>query len=235
MSFVKQCEVRHFQAAKKRNFRCQNSQRVAVRCQKSENSNREMESTRRSLLAGCAFSLPAFARIESRADDDFEKMEGIRGKDYGKSRMRVPDYVKSSSGLQYQDLITGKGDDVQEGNTLLIDWDGYTIGYYGRPFEARNKTKGGAFVGDDKDFYKVTLGAHKVIPGFEEALYGMKVGGIRRFIVPVELGYPNNDFNTLGPKPSTFSGKRALDFVLKNQGLIDKTLLFDIEVIRILS
>ena len=30
-------------------------------------------------------------------------------------------------------------------NTLQIDWDGYTIGYLGRIFEARNKTKGGPF------------------------------------------------------------------------------------------
>jgi hypothetical protein len=29
------------------------------------------------------------------------------------------------------------------------------------------------------------------------------------------------------------AGRRALDFVLKNQGMIDKTLLFDIEVIKI--
>ena len=28
---------------------------------------------------------------------------------------------------------------------LKVDWDGYTIGYYGRIFEARNKTKGGSF------------------------------------------------------------------------------------------
>ena len=34
---------------------------------------------------------------------------------------------------------------------------------------------------------------------------GAQVGGIRRLIVPVELGYPDNDFNKKGPKPSTFS------------------------------
>lgn len=28
-------------------------------------------------------------------------------------------------------------------------------------------------------------------------------------------------------------GQRALDFVLRNQGLIDKTLLFDIELLKI--
>jgi len=43
-------------------------------------------------------------------------------------------------------------------------------------------------------------------------------------IVPPELGYPNDDpkHDRVGPKPSTFSGQRALDFVLKNQGLVDK-------------
>ena len=28
---------------------------------------------------------------------------------------------------------------------MQVDWDGYTIGYYGRIFEARNKAKGGSF------------------------------------------------------------------------------------------
>jgi hypothetical protein len=46
-------------------------------------------------------------------------------------------------------------------------------------------------------------------------------------------GYPDNDFRKLGPKPSTFAGERALDFVLANRGMIDKTLLFDIELMRV--
>lgn len=79
--------------------------------------------------------------------------------------------------------------------------------------------------------------------------------------MPPELGYPENDFNKRGPRPTTFSvmlesslcnshvqlhilslrnntdvsqGQRALDFVLRNQGLIDKTLLFDIELLKII-
>lgn len=35
----------------------------------------------------------------------------------------------------------------QEGDTCVVDWDGYTIGYYGRPFEARNK------VGEEGDIW----------------------------------------------------------------------------------
>eukprot|EP00879_Flechtneria_rotunda_P009077 GHRR01009504.1.p1 GENE.GHRR01009504.1~~GHRR01009504.1.p1 ORF type:complete len:268 (+),score=68.52 GHRR01009504.1:109-912(+) len=163
----------------------------------------------------------------------YEPMEALKGKDYGKPRMVYPDFTMTPSGLQYKDLREGTGETPQPGDTLIIDWDGYTIGYYGRPFEARNKPKGGSFMGDDKDFLHIVLGKHEVIPAFEEAVSTMKVGGIRRIVVPVELGYPNNDYKKQGPKPTTFSGERALAFVLGNQGMIDKTLLFDIDLIRL--
>lgn len=147
---------------------------------------------------------------------------------------RYSDYVTTPSGLQYQDLVQGTGSQPREGQKVVVDWSGVTIGYYGRPFEARNKPRGGAFTGDEKEFFRFKLGDSTIIPAFNEAISSMKEGGIRRIIVPVELGYPNNDFNNAGPAPSTFSGRRALDFVLKNQGLIDKTLLFDIELIKVL-
>lgn len=57
---------------------------------------------------------------------------------------RYPDFTMTPSGLQYKDLREGSGESPQPGDTLVVDWDGYTIGYYGRPFEARNKVRGGA-------------------------------------------------------------------------------------------
>ncbi|KAL3700337.1 hypothetical protein R1sor_018359 [Riccia sorocarpa] len=164
---------------------------------------------------------------------EFADMPALRGKDYGKSKMRFPDYVETPSGLQYKDLREGTGPAAEEGDQVMVDWAGYTIGYYGRIFEARNKAKGGSFEGNEKDYFKFRVGNNEVIPAFEEAIKTMRVGGVRRLIVPPELGYPNNDYNTRGPKPATFSGQRALDFVLKNQGLIDKTLLFDIELLKV--
>lgn len=177
----------------------------------------------------------AVTALPAAAEPKFEQMEALKGKDYGKVRTKYPDYVLTDSGLQYKDLRDGSGDTAAHGSHVTIDWDGYTLGYYGRPFEARNKSKGGAFVGDTKDFLRFTVGDHSVIPAFEEAMVGMKVGGVRRLIVPQELGYPGQppDFTKQGPTPGNFSGRRALDFVLKNQGLIDKTLLFDIELMRV--
>ena len=63
------------------------------------------------------------------------------------------------------------------------------------------QAKGGDFTGDDKDFLRVKLGKDALVPGFEEAIRSMRAGGVRRVVVPVELGYPDNDFNKAGPKP----------------------------------
>ncbi|XP_020254408.1 peptidyl-prolyl cis-trans isomerase FKBP19, chloroplastic isoform X1 [Asparagus officinalis] len=210
-----------------------------VSCSKDGGKSAGCSFNRRKLVMVSSIGLigNAFSSIldkEGASASEFADMPALRGKDYGKSKMRYPDYTKTQSGLQYKDLRTGEGPLPKMGDTVVVDWDGYTIGYYGRIFEARNKTKGGSFEGDDKDFFKFKLGSQQVIQAFEEAVVGMAPGGIRRIIVPPELGYPENDFNKLGPKPTTFSGQRALDFVLRNQGLIDKTLLFDIELLKVI-
>ncbi|EWM25288.1 Peptidyl-prolyl cis-trans isomerase, FKBP-type [Nannochloropsis gaditana] len=152
-------------------------------------------------------------------------MPGIEGRGYGKPRTKYPDFSQTPSGLQYKDVREGKGNSPTVGDRVVMDWEGYTIGYYGRPFEAKGKTKGGAFDSADKEYLRFVLGKTPMIPALEEALQTMKPGGIRQVIVPAELGYPVNDpgHDRVGPKPSTFSGQRALDFVLTNQGLVDKT------------
>jgi len=133
-----------------------------------------------------------------------------------------------------KDVKVGEGAAPRAGDRVVIDWSGYTIGYYGRPFEAAGKTKGGAFEAE-KDLFRFELGDKKVIPALERAVSDMRVGGVRQIIVPPELGYPPSDpgHDKIGPKPSTFSGQRALNFVLQNQGLIDKTLLINVELKRV--
>ena len=91
--------------------------------------------------------------------------------------------------------------------------------YYGRPFEARNKAKGGAFTGDEKEYLRFVLGDGSAIGAVDEAIIGMRAGGIRRIVVsPGPLFYPLDKPRSKLPRPSTFSGERALYFVLENQG-----------------
>ena len=73
-----------------------------------------------------------------------------------------------------------------------------------------------------------------VIPAFEECVKDMRVGGIRRIIVrPGELSYPGTltrrggRFDEgMGPVPNSLSGRRALEFVLRNTANVDKVSLF---------
>jgi FKBP-type peptidyl-prolyl cis-trans isomerase len=67
------------------------------------------------------------------------------------------------------------------------------------------QAKGGSFEGNDKDFLRIQYGTTKLIPGVQLALSGMKVGGIRRVIVPESLGYPNGDYKNWQPSPTTFA------------------------------
>lgn len=87
--------------------------------------------------------LPALLARPSQAKalDNYEPMEALKGKDYGKSRMSYGDYVKTPTGLQYLDLKVGEGPAAKADDAVVLDWAGYTIGYYGRPFEARNKVR----------------------------------------------------------------------------------------------
>jgi FKBP-type peptidyl-prolyl cis-trans isomerase len=198
-------------------------------------------SRRRALGVSAAAAAAAFLDASSRpALAEFqtsnEYMPSLEGKDYGKSKYVYPDFVQLPDGLQYKTMKEGTGAEMTSGKKAVIDWDGYTLGYYGRPFEARNKSKGGAFTGDDKEFVRFTADDPKIIPAFREAVLGMRAGEIRRVIVPggSELSYPQGrKWKTMGPQPSNFSGERALGFVLENEGMIDKTLLFDIELIRV--
>jgi FKBP-type peptidyl-prolyl cis-trans isomerase (trigger factor) len=129
----------------------------------------------------------------------------------------------------------GSGEAASVGDRVVYDWSGYTIGYFGRPFQAKGGPQGGAF-DKDIDYERTVIGSGKVVKGLESAFVGMRPGGVRQVVVPYDRGlsYPADDkkHDLVGPKPVTFSGIRALDFVLDNPR-IDRTLLFNVKLIRV--
>lgn len=87
----------------------------------------------------------------------------------------------------------------------------------------------------DLDFSRTVIGSGTVLPGLEKALAEMKPGGIRQVLIPYgPMSYPAEDLEhtKVGPKPTTFSGQRALNFVLENPR-VDRTLLFNVKLVRI--
>jgi len=194
------------------------------------------------VLAYCGLSLGAVApSLDGNATNNgvalasCVDMPALQGKGYCKPQTIYPDYVLTDTGLQYKDLRIGAGATPSKGDRVVIDWDGYTVGYFGRIIQAKNLSKGGSFEANDTGFYRFILGEERVIKAFEDSLYDMKEGGIRRIIVPPgALSYPENkSWRQVGPKPLSLSGQNALGFVLVNDGAIDKTLLFDIELLGV--
>lgn len=188
-------------------------------------SNDEL-AARRAFLSGLAGLLGAIPNLAIAEDSDSMYAP--------KFVQEYADFSESKSGIRIREVSPGKGDGARMGDRVVYDWSGYTIGYFGRPFQAKGGPKGGAF-DKDLDYERTVLGSGGVVKGVEEGLMGMKVGGVRQVVVPFgELSYPVDDapHDRVGPKPSTFSGDRALNFVLENPR-VDRTLLFNLKVVRI--
>ena len=183
--------------------------------------------------ATCAALLAALPSAASALEQTV-RMDGLNGQ--GKPKTFFSDFETTESGLQFKDFKQGAGPRPGRGDRVTLEWTGVTVGYQGRYFETRNKPKGGAFADDGflQEPLAFAVGDGSVIPGIDEAVQGMAAGGIRRIIVPEEIGYPRDGFAKIGPKPTTFSGQRALDFVLASKSsMMDKTLMFDLKLTNV--
>jgi len=88
----------------------------------------------------------------------------------------------TKSGLKYIDHQVGSGEVAMKGNTVSVHYTGwlYVDGKRGMKFDSS---------ADRNMPFEFRLGAGKVIPGWDEGVEGMKVGGKRELIVPPDLGY----------------------------------------------
>jgi peptidylprolyl isomerase len=81
-------------------------------------------------------------------------------------------------GLKYVDLKVGKGALPQAGQTVRVHYVGWLLD--GTKFDSSR---------DRNEPFTFALGEGQVIPGWDEGVKTMRVGGLRRLIVPPKLGY----------------------------------------------
>lgn len=96
----------------------------------------------------------------------------------GQDKKDEPKIVKTASGLRYQDLKVGDGKEAKAGHLVQVHYTGWLTNK--KKFDS-SKDRGKPFV--------FPLGAGRVIKGWDEGVAGMKVGGVRKLMIPPELGY----------------------------------------------
>jgi hypothetical protein len=103
-------------------------------------------------------------------------------------------------GLKYRDLKEGSGLTVNRGDTVTVNYTGW-LAINGEEFDSSKKHGG----------QPATFSLDRVVRGWGEGIPGMRVGGIRKLVIPSELGYGKQ-----GQPPSIPP---------------DSTLIFEVEVL----
>ncbi len=109
----------------------------------------------------------------------------------------------SATGLEYWDIKEGTGAEATCGKTVTVHYTGW-IDSTGKKFESSL---------DSGKPFSFRLCKDRVIPGWEEGIDGIKVGGTRRLRIPPSLAYGDKG-----------SGKDIPP---------NATLVFDIELLRV--
>ena len=82
------------------------------------------------------------------------------------------------------DLRVGTGDEAAEGRVVTVHYTGWLYD------PSRPDDKGAQFDSSaERDPFPFTLGTGRVIAGWDRGLPGMRVGGLRRLVIPPSLAY----------------------------------------------
>ena len=83
--------------------------------------------------------------------------------------------------LETSDVVVGTGAPATQGSDVAVKYVG---AFYGTGEEFDSSWSRG-----EDETLPVTVGAGRVIPGFDRAIDGMQVGGRRMVVIPSDLGY----------------------------------------------
>jgi peptidylprolyl isomerase len=86
--------------------------------------------------------------------------------------------VTTASGLKYTDVKVGSGASPVKGKQVKVHYTGTLEN--GKKFDSSV---------DRNEPFVFVIGVGQVIPGWDEGVMGMKVGGKRKLIIPSKLGY----------------------------------------------
>ncbi len=86
-----------------------------------------------------------------------------------------------SAAFSQTDVIQGTGATATQGRTIMVSYTGWLYD------PTRPESKGTQF--DSNAGFSFQLGVGRVIPGWDQGVVGMRIGGLRRLIIPPNLAY----------------------------------------------
>jgi FKBP-type peptidyl-prolyl cis-trans isomerase FkpA len=123
--------------------------------------------------------VPAGLRLVSRPDP-------------GSSRKTRVSATVSATGLTIEDTLLGEGAAAAAGQLVDVHYTGWLAG--GRKFDSSRERE---------EAFKFVLDSGDVIPGWDEGVLGMKVGGQRRLVIPPHLGFGEHGAGSAVPPNAT--------------------------------
>ncbi|MGH7504945.1 MAG: FKBP-type peptidyl-prolyl cis-trans isomerase [Longimicrobiales bacterium] len=96
--------------------------------------------------------------------------------------------TRTGTGLYYQDVVAGTGATAADGQTVDVLYQGWLPN--GTLFDA---------ILDPHSPYTFTIGVSPVIRGWHEGIAGMRVGSVRKLVIPPSLGYGNRRNDPIPP------------------------------------
>jgi peptidylprolyl isomerase len=149
------------------------------------------------VAAGCGDDDSSPTSADTRSSDSISVQSGAEAANRTKPKVFVPEGSPPQS-LVEEDVIEGSGPAAKAGDEVTVNYVG--VGFdTGKEFDAswnRNEP------------FSFTLGASEVIPGWEQGVEGMRVGGRRKLVIPANLAYGETG------SPPVIGPNETLEFVI---------------------
>jgi FKBP-type peptidyl-prolyl cis-trans isomerase len=150
---------------------------------------------RKSVLAAVGLAL-AFGIFQGVFADPPKKTDPPKKPETKKPAEKT---ITTKSGLQYVDLKVGTGASPKKGQTVTVNYTGKLTN--GTVFDASSQHVDPQHPNGQP--FSFHIGVGEVIPGWDEGVMTMKVGGKRKLIIPSKLGYGEQGFPPAIPPNAT--------------------------------